>query len=104
MLFRSAVLIPKGVTVLLVLGSANRDPEAFAEPDRLDIGRENIRPLAFGGGIHHCLGNQLARLEAEVAIGGLIRRFPDLRLDDIQTPIWRPSLVLRGLTRLPASL
>jgi cytochrome P450 len=99
-----AVLIPKGVTVLLVLGSANRDPEAFAEPDRLDIGRENIRPLAFGGGIHHCLGNQLARLEAEVAIGGLIRRFPDLRLDDIQTPIWRPSLVLRGLTRLPASL
>jgi hypothetical protein len=98
------VVFPKGAVAVLVLASANRDPEAYDEPDRFDIGRANIRLLSFGGGIHHCLGNQLARLEAEVAIGGLVRRFPNLRLDNPANPTWRASLVLRGLASLPARL
>ncbi len=96
--------IPKGETVLCLLGSANRDPAVYPDgPDRLDITRPNVRPLSFGGGIHHCLGAQLARIEAEVAIATLLRRLPDLRLDDAGNPEWRPTFVLRGLKRLPAS-
>jgi cytochrome P450 len=96
--------IPKGESVLCLLGSANRDPEVYPDhPDRLDITRPNVRPLSFGGGIHFCLGAQLARLEAEVAIATLLRRLPDLRLDDAENPKWRPTFVLRGLKTLPAS-
>jgi cytochrome P450 len=96
--------IPKGETVLCLLGSANRDPAVYPDsPDRLDITRPNVRPLSFGGGIHFCLGAQLARIEAEIAIATLLRRLPDLRIDDIETPKWRPTFVLRGLTELPAS-
>ena len=96
--------IPKGETVLCLLGSANRDPAVYPDrPDQLDITRPNVRPLSFGGGIHHCLGAQLARIEAEVAVSTLLRRLPDLRLDDAQNPEWRPTFVLRGLKRLPAS-
>jgi cytochrome P450 len=96
--------IPKGESVLCLLGSANRDPAAYPDhPDRLDITRANVRPLSFGGGIHHCLGAQLARIEAEIAISTLLRRLPDLRLDDAVNPEWRPTFVLRGLKRLPAS-
>ena len=96
--------IPKGETVLCLLGSANRDRAAYHDhPDRLDITRPNIRPLSFGGGIHHCLGAQLARIEAEIAISTLLRRLPELRLDDADNPEWRPTFVLRGLKRLPAS-
>jgi hypothetical protein len=96
--------IPKGETVLCLLGSANRDPAAYPDhPDRLDVTRPNIRPLSFGGGIHHCLGAQLARIESEIAISTLLRRLPELRLDDADNPEWRPTFVLRGLKRLPAS-
>jgi cytochrome P450 len=96
--------IPKGETVLCLLGSANRDPAVYPDrPDRLDITRPNVRPLSFGGGIHFCLGAQLARIEAEIAISTLLRRLPDLRLDDAENPEWRPTFVLRGLKRLPAS-
>jgi cytochrome P450 len=96
--------IPKGESVLCLLGSANRDPQVYPDrPDRLDITRPNVRPLSFGGGIHFCLGAQLARLEAEVAIATLLRRLPDLRLDDAEKPEWRPTFVLRGLKSLPAS-
>jgi cytochrome P450 len=96
--------IPKGETVLCLLGSANRDPAAYPDrPDQLDITRPNVRPLSFGGGIHFCLGAQLARIEAEVAISTLLRRLPDLRLDDVENPEWRPTFVLRGLKTLPAS-
>jgi hypothetical protein len=96
--------IPKGETVLCLLGSANRDPAAYPEgADQLDITRSNVRPLSFGGGIHFCLGAQLARIEAEIAIQTLLRRLPDLRLDDADNPEWRPTFVLRGLKRLPAS-
>jgi cytochrome P450 len=95
--------VPKGEGVLCLLGAANRDPSVYRDPDRLDITRPNIRPLSFGGGIHHCLGAQLARIEAEVAITTLLRRLPGLRLDDPEHPDWRPTFVLRGLKRLPAS-
>jgi cytochrome P450 len=96
--------IPKGESVLCLLGSANRDPAVYPdEPDRLDITRPNVRPLSFGGGIHFCLGAQLARIEAEIAISTLLRRLPELRLDDAENADWRPTFVLRGLKRLPAS-
>jgi cytochrome P450 len=96
--------IPKGEAVLCLLGSANHDPAVYPDhPERLDITRPNVRPLSFGGGIHFCLGAQLARIEAEIAISTLLRRLPDLRLDDAENPEWRPTFVLRGLKRLPAS-
>ncbi|MDU6835061.1 MAG: cytochrome P450, partial [Bradyrhizobium sp.] len=90
--------IPKGEAVLCLLGSANRDPAVYPDaPEQLDITRANVKPLSFGGGIHHCLGAQLARIEAEVAIGTLLRRLPELKLDDPDNPEWRPTFVLRGL-------
>jgi cytochrome P450 len=96
--------IPKGESVLCLLGSANHDPAVYPDhPERLDITRPNVRPLSFGGGIHFCLGAQLARIEADIAISTLLRRLPDLRLDDAVNPEWRPTFVLRGLKRLPAS-
>jgi cytochrome P450 len=96
--------IPEGEAVLCLLGSANRDPAVYPDrPDRLDITRPNVRPLSFGGGIHFCLGAQLARIEAEIAILTLLRRLPELKLDDAENPEWRPTFVLRGLKRLPAS-
>jgi cytochrome P450 len=96
--------IPKGDAVFCLLGSANRDPAFYPErPDRLDIGRPNLRPLSFGGGIHFCLGAQLARLEAEIAIETLLRRLPALRLGNVDNPEWRSTFVLRGLKTLPAS-
>ena len=96
--------IPKGESVLCLLGSANHDPAVYPDhPERLDIARPNVRPLSFGGGIHFCLGAQLARIEAEIAISTLLRRLPDLRLDDAVDPEWRPTFVLRGVKRLPAS-
>jgi cytochrome P450 len=96
--------IAKGESVLCLLGSANHDPAVYADhPERLDITRPNVKPLSFGGGIHFCLGAQLARIEAEIAINSLIRRIPELRLDDAENPEWRPSFVLRGLKQLPAS-
>jgi hypothetical protein len=96
--------IPKGESVLCLLGSANHDPAVYPDhPERLDIARPNVKPLSFGGGIHFCLGAQLARIEAEIAISTLLRRLPELRLDDAENPEWRPTFVLRGLKRLPAS-
>lgn len=96
--------IAKGETVLCLLGSANHDTAVYPDhPERLDITRPNVKPLSFGGGIHFCLGAQLARIEAEIAIATLLRRIPDLRLDDAKNPEWRPTFVLRGLKRLLAS-
>jgi cytochrome P450 len=96
--------IEKGQNVLCLLGSANRDPAVYPDrPDQLDVTRPNVRPQSFGGGIHHCLGAQLARIEAEIAIATLLRRMPDIRPDDVENPEWRPTFVLRGLKHLPAS-
>jgi cytochrome P450 len=97
------ITVPTGTPVLCLLGAANRDPAVYPEPDRLDITRQNVRPMSFGGGIHFCLGAQLARIEAEVAILSLLERFPNLRLDDVANPQWRDTFVLRGLKALPAS-
>ena len=95
--------LAKGQSVVCLLGSANRDPAVYADPDKLDIRRTDIRPLSFGGGIHYCVGAQLARLEGEIAINTLLRRLPNLRIDDIEHPDWRQTFVLRGLNKLPAS-
>jgi cytochrome P450 len=97
------VTIPKGQNLIPLLGAANRDPSEFDEPDRLDLGRENAnRNVAFGGGYHFCLGASLARLEGAVAIGTLVRRFPDIELAG--TPERRTTFTLRGLEHLPVSI
>jgi cytochrome P450 len=92
----------RGQGVVAVLGSANRDPEVFAEPDSLELGRAENRHLSFGHGVHFCLGAQLARLEGEVALRELARRFPDLRLS-AQRVRWRRLTFLRGLATLPVT-
>jgi cytochrome P450 len=79
------------------------DAGVYSDPDRLDITRRDVRPLSFGGGIHYCVGVQLARIEAEIAIATLLRRLPNPQLDDIEHPDWRQTFVLRGLNKLPAS-
>jgi cytochrome P450 len=88
-----------GDEIMLVLGAANRDPLVFAEPNRLDVTRDARRHVAFGGGIHHCLGAALARLEGEVAVSALLARFPQLELAG--EPVRRPTFTLRGLESLP---
>jgi cytochrome P450 len=95
--------LEKGQSVICLLGAANRDPAIYRDPDRLDVTRRDVRPLSFGGGIHYCVGAQLARIEGEVAIATLLRRLPKLRIDDIDRPDWRQTFVLRGLNKLPAS-
>jgi pimeloyl-[acyl-carrier protein] synthase len=95
-------IVKKGDEIVLVLGAANRDPTIFEDPDRLDVHRDSRRHLAFGGGIHHCLGATLARMEAQVAISGLLRRFAHLELAG--TPIRRPTFTLRGLQSLPIAV
>ncbi|MGP4018088.1 cytochrome P450 family protein [Saccharopolyspora sp. 5N708] len=96
------VLIPEGEIVWVGLTAANNDPERFPEPERFDITRDTQGHLAFGHGIHFCLGAQLARLEAQVALRQLVERFPDLHgtsaLDDVQ---WRFSTLIHGLRELP---
>jgi len=97
-------IIAKGTMILAVLGSANRDEEAYDDPDRFDVRRRDIKPISFGGGIHHCIGAQLARLETEVAVGSMIRRFPHLRLAGGEKPVRRPGLTLRALSSLPVMI
>jgi hypothetical protein len=96
--FRGAQL-RAGEMVLPFLSAANRDPRQFAEPDRLDLARQPNRHLAFGWGIHFCLGAPLARLEAALAFRSLLERLPDLALIDAE-PRWRPWLFFRGLEEL----
>ena len=97
--------IPRGALVYAVLGSANRDERQFPDPDMLDLTREPNRHLAFGLGIHYCLGAPLARLEGQIAIGTLLRRLPNLRLAIPPGALrWRRGLVLRGLAALPVEL
>jgi cytochrome P450 len=86
--------------LILNLGAANRDPAQFPDPDRLDVGRADNRHLAFGSGVHFCLGAPLARAAAAAAIGAMVRRLKALRLA-APGPERRPTLLLRGLDRLP---
>jgi cytochrome P450 len=97
------IRLEKGQSVVCLLGSANHDPAVYQDSDRLDITRRDVRPLSFGGGIHYCVGAQLARIEGEIAIATLLRRLPNLQLDDIDNPDWRQTFVLRGLNKLPAN-
>jgi cytochrome P450 len=100
----AGVTIPQGALVFAVIASANRDQRQFANPDALDIAREPNRHLAFGLGIHFCLGAPLARLEAQIAINTLVRRTSDLRLAVAQDALrWRCGLVMRGLEKLPVT-
>jgi pimeloyl-[acyl-carrier protein] synthase len=92
-----------GDVVMLHLGAANRDPERFPEPDRLDLDRPNNRHLSFAWGPHFCLGAPLARTEATIALGRLLERFPDVRLTDPE-PAWRENMTMRAHPRLSAEL
>jgi pimeloyl-[acyl-carrier protein] synthase len=95
--------VRKRQMVVAVLAAANRDPERFADPDRLDVGRSDNPHMAFGQGNHFCLGSQLAKLECEVAIGALLRRFPDFH-GSPEPPDWRRSMIIRGPESLPIEL
>ena len=92
--------IAKGEMVMPFIGAADRDPAQFPDPDRLDLTRTDNRHIAFGWGIHFCLGAPLARVEGQIAIGTLVQRLPRLALAT-DRPEYRQSLTLRGLTTLP---
>ena len=96
------VEIPAGEFVMVSLLAANRDGERFADPDRLDITRPTGGHLAFGHGIHYCVGAPLARLEAEIALGKLLDRFGEITIDGEPAALqWRDSTLMRGLETLP---
>jgi hypothetical protein len=95
--------IRKGWTVLCMLGAANRDPKQFRDPNQLDLKRLNNQHLAFGAGLHFCIGAQLARLEGQIAILNLIQRFPEMKLTGPR-PEWAPTFGLRGLNSLSVIL
>jgi len=95
--------IKKGQTVILLLGSANHDPDKFNEPEKLELSRDEGMPLSFGHGTHFCIGAALAYTEAEIAFSTLLDRTSGLRLlDDV--PAWRSNLSFRGLSKLPLSI
>lgn len=99
------VMLPKGSFVMLRYAAANRDPAVFADPERFDVQRQNAREhLAFGLGIHFCLGAALGRKEAAVALAGMLERFPKLRLAPGNDFSHHPSMLLRGLRRLEVDL
>jgi pimeloyl-[acyl-carrier protein] synthase len=95
-------LIRKRQAVIAVMGAANRDPARFPDPDRLDVGRQENRHVAFGWAGHFCFGAPLARIEGQIAFGTLLRRLPELRLEP-EPLVWRENLGLRGLKALPVS-
>ena len=94
--------VRRGDNVVCLLGAANRDPDRFEAPDRLDVGRREQTHLAFGRGIHHCLGAPLARLEGRMVLETLLERFVSMSLLD-ERPAFRNSVVLRGLDSLPVT-
>lgn len=91
--------LPRGSLVSAMIGAANRDPEVFEKPDTLDLSPSPNPHLAFGRGVHFCLGAALARLETRIALRVLFERFPRLQLVE-REPAWRRSVLLRGLERL----
>jgi cytochrome P450 len=99
------VTIPAREWVLCVTASANHDPSRFPDPSRLDVSRDASGHVAFGHGIHYCLGAPLARLEGEVAFSALLSRFPGLSLAAPASSLrWRPSSLIHGLETLPVRL
>ncbi|HEV7684327.1 MAG TPA: cytochrome P450 [Pyrinomonadaceae bacterium] len=101
----NSIRISRGDALFAVLGSANRDETEFPDPDTLDIRRVPNKHLAFGQGVHFCLGAPLARLDAQIALTTLFRRFPTLRLSQPAESLrWRKSLIVRGLESLPVEI
>jgi cytochrome P450 len=96
--------VAAGDRIMVSLLSANRDPGAFEEPDELRLTREPNQHLAFGHGIHYCIGAPLARLEAQVALGNFLDRFPKAQLATAAAGQWRPGIFIRGLASLPVAL
>ncbi len=94
--------IAAGEMAIVILGAANRDPAQFTDPDRLDIGRDPNRHLAFSAGGHFCVGATLARVEGQIAFETLVRRLPALKLAD-PDPVYRATITLRGLKALPVT-
>ena len=92
--------VAAGQSVTPILAAANRDPEAYPDPERFDIAREKTDHHSFGGGVHYCLGAPLARAEAQIAVGTLVRRFPAISLSESPV-VWRRVPGFRGLARLP---
>ena len=92
--------IAAGEVVVILLAAANRDPARFVDPDTFDPERADNEPLTFGGGVHHCLGHALARLETEIAIASLLRRCPALRFAGADAPQWLETVTVRGLKTL----
>jgi cytochrome P450 len=95
--------VPRGQIMLLFLGGANRDPEVFADPDRLDLGRVDNPHISFGAGIHFCLGAPLARLEGRIALEEVLKRFPKWDVDMSNAKRSRTSTV-RGWDTMPATI
>lgn len=95
--------IRKGDMISVMLGAANRDPDAFDRPDVFDITREGKRHVAFGQGIHHCLGSSLAETEARIAFATLLKRLPNMKLKHPDRLAWRVSPAFRGVTELPVT-
>ncbi|WP_028611662.1 cytochrome P450 family protein [Paenibacillus harenae] len=94
--------IRKGEMLFISFASADRDPEQFADPDTFDITRAANNHIAFGKGVHYCLGAPLARLEGEIAISALLRRMPGLRLKTASDDLaWRPGMIIRGVKEIP---
>ncbi len=94
--------VRKDQEVFLLLGAANRDPEQFPDPDRLDVTRADNGHLAFGGGLHYCLGAPLVRAEAQVALAALVKRLPNLKLATDRLE-YQQTVSFRGLKALPVT-
>jgi cytochrome P450 len=96
----SGVTIPRGAVVVTLIAAANRDPEAFPDPDRFDISREGRGHVTFGHGIHFCVGAPLSRIEGRIAFEEIFRRLPPFSREPGRVT-WNPALGLRGLRALP---
>jgi cytochrome P450 len=100
----SGVKIPAGASVLPALTAANRDADAYEEPDRLNLARPDITHLGFGAGVHHCLGAQLARMELQEALRGLLQRMPNLQVVTPESELrFKHGMVVRSLESLPVT-
>jgi cytochrome P450 len=93
----------KGEAIVFVLGAANRDPVRFEDPSSLNLHRTHNLHLSFGHGAHFCIGNQLARMEAQIALSRLLTQFPHMKLIDAE-PQWSPNLAFRSLRTLHLEL
>ncbi|MBU3067407.1 cytochrome P450 [Nocardia sp. NEAU-G5] len=96
--------IPAGQIIVVSVAAANRDPHRFTDADHFDLTRPDNQHIAFGHGIHHCVGAPLARMEGAVALARLLAEYPDLELDESVRLEWRKSLVIRGFTTVPVRL